>query len=288
MQNKTIKKVLSEKIKDWANSITDGKVKEVVLKHSIVTGGCIASMLLKEEVNDYDIYMDSKEAVLAVANYYAKIGGVAVIDGDKVDLSDVDITEDHIGQYNYACLGIDSERVKFFIRDTAVKIIEPVEGAKYQPICFSPNAVTLSDKIQVVVRFHGNPEEIHKNYDFVHATSYFYEGALILRKEALESLLQKRLVYIGSKYPICSIIRSKKFILRGYSISAGTYFKMCYQVSKLDLDDTVVLEDQLAGVDSMYFMTLISALSSKKEKDPQFVPTYEYISEIIDRVFEGV
>lgn len=283
MQNKTIKKVLSEKIKDWANSITDEKVKEIVLKHSIVTGGCIASMLLKEEVNDYDIYMDSKEAVLAVAKYYAEIGKVAVIDGNAVDL-----TEGPSNQFRNACLGIDSERVKFFIQGTAVKIIEPVEGVKYQPICFSPNAVTLSDKIQVVVRFHGNPEEIHKNYDFVHATNYFYEETLTLRKEALESLLQKRLVYIGSKYPICSIIRTKKFILRGYSISAGTYFKMCYQVSKLNLDDTVVLEDQLAGVDSVYFMALISVLSSKKEKDPDFKPNYEYVSEVIDRIFEGM
>ena len=35
------------------------------------------------------------------------------------------------------------------------------------------NAITLSDKIQIVLRFYGEPEDLHKNYDYVHCTSYY-------------------------------------------------------------------------------------------------------------------
>ena len=44
----------------------------MVEKNSIVTGGSIASMLLKEKVNDFDVYFTNKETTKAVAEYYVK------------------------------------------------------------------------------------------------------------------------------------------------------------------------------------------------------------------------
>ena len=42
----------------------------MVEKNSIIAGGSITSMLLREKVNDYDIYFTNKDVVYAVAQYY--------------------------------------------------------------------------------------------------------------------------------------------------------------------------------------------------------------------------
>jgi hypothetical protein len=45
-------------------SFNDPYIKELILKNTIVTGGSIASMLLKEPINDYDIYFSKKQYLL--------------------------------------------------------------------------------------------------------------------------------------------------------------------------------------------------------------------------------
>ncbi len=89
------------------------------------------------------------------------------------------------------------------------------EDMHYTPVFFSPNAISLSDKVQIVLRFHGDNVAIHKTFDFIHATNYFtFKDGLVTNKEALESILTKQLKYQGSLYPVTSIIRIKKFLKR--------------------------------------------------------------------------
>ena len=161
------------------------------------------------------------------------------------------------------------------------------KDSKYKPIFLSTNAITLSNKIQLVVRFYGEPEQIHENYDFVHATNYWtYGTGVVLNQKALEAILNKELFYIGSKYPICSLVRTRKFIKRGWQINAGQYVKICFQISKLNLEDVYVLEDQLVGVDSIYFLSFIKALKDKYIKDTNFVLTQDYLTTVIDKIFD--
>ena len=61
MKARQIDKILLEKVLALAEA--HPPIKHRLLKNSIVTGGCIASMLLKEKVNDYDIYFDSLPAL---------------------------------------------------------------------------------------------------------------------------------------------------------------------------------------------------------------------------------
>jgi hypothetical protein len=93
--------------------------------------------------------------------------------------------------------------------------------------------------------------------------------------------MSKELRYVGSKYPVCSVIRLRKFIARQWTINAGQILKMLMQINELDLTDIKVLQDQLTGVDSAYFCELIGKL---KDKDPQKVNS-AYLCEIIDRIF---
>lgn len=163
---------------------------------------------------------------------------------------------------------------------------EAAETTKYKPVFLSTNAITLSGKIQIVVRFYGDVGEIHKNYDFVHATNYWtYDTGAVLNLRALESILNKELFYVGSKYPVCSLVRIRKFIKRGWQINAGQFVKIAFQISELDLSNIYVLEDQLVGVDSIYFLNFIKSIKHKKSEDKNFRLTQEYLTTVIDRIF---
>jgi hypothetical protein len=151
----------------------------------------------------------------------------------------------------------------------------------------STNAITLSDKIQLVIRFYGEPDEIHSNYDFVHVTNYWDSKtkSVELKAEALEAILNKELQYVGSKYPIASLIRTRKFIKRGWHINAGQFVKMAWQISELDLKNIYVLEDQLVGVDSIYFLNFIRTMKERMMKEKDFAMTGDYLSTVIDKIF---
>jgi len=160
---------------------------------------------------------------------------------------------------------------------------EKPDQKKFRPVFLTSNAITLSDGIQLVTRFYGEPDEIHENYDFAHCTCYWqsWDGKLELRPKALEALLARELRYVGSKYPLCSIIRTRKFVERGWTINAGQFVKMAMQLNDLDLNDINVLEEQLTGVDAAYFREVIDAL---KQKDEARVDR-AYLLQLIDRVF---
>jgi hypothetical protein len=315
MKKKTINAVISNKFDEWVASIEDESVKELVKQNTIVTGGCIASMLLKEEVNDFDIYFKDKNTVLRVAEYYVKkFKSLASHkhDNGKDILIDIKEEDDRVKIYIKSA-GIAGEKgendYQYFegrpdqegedyvdkvvnqISESDDKEINEIYDKKYRPVFLSANAITLSDKIQIVIRFYGDPDTIHQHYDYVHCTNYWTsdERKLVLKQPALEALLSRELIYVGSKYPLCSVIRTRKFIKRGWSINAGQYLKMCFQISKLDLSDINVLEDQLTGVDAAYFAQLIDGLRTHTEKEKEqgneFKVEYGYLAAIIDKLF---
>lgn len=290
MKKKTVAKVISQKIASWKASIDDPAIQAIVQKSTIVTGGCIASMLLKEPVNDFDIYLRSKTAAEALAGYYVKKFNERT--GNSLKVS---VEEDRVrivvesGHRGATAGDVQTLTNPGEIEDTYEAMQEcaleetPERAASYVPTFLSTNAITLSGKVQIVLRFFGDPEVIHQNYDFIHCTNYWksWDDELVLNQSALESLLSRELIYVGSKYPVCSVFRLRKFIKRNWTINAGQILKMCYQISELDLTDIRVLEDQLTGVDVSYFAMLIDQL---KERHTEKVNA-GYLVEIINRMF---
>lgn len=171
--------------------------------------------------------------------------------------------------------------------DASVLDDKEKEKPKYRPVFLSGNAITLSHKIQLIIRFFGEPDDIHANYDFVHCTNYWdsKEKKLTIKPDALESLITKQLFYVGSKYPLCSVIRLRKFIMRGWHINAGQILKILFQVSEMDLTNIETLEDQLTGMDTAYFLQVIGRLRERQEKDKDFKVTLPYLTTIIDKIF---
>lgn len=291
MKSKTVRKIIVQKMEDWIQTVDNLEVQKAIRKDAIVTGGAIASMLLGEKINDFDVYFRTKETAAKVALYY--IG--------KFEFGDDLVPEVQIHD--------DENRVRIYIASQGIvecetNISEPQlqdngevveaevlreeqektdEKPKYRPIFFSENAITLSNRLQIVTRFCGEPDEIHNNYDFVHAMNYYDLGkrSLVLKPEAMEALLSKTLIYRGSLYPICSLFRLRKFISRGWKVTAGEILKISWQISELNLKDINVLRDQLTGVDALYFRILMEAL----EKVDTSKLSSSYVTEMIDRVF---
>lgn len=289
MNGKHIKQHLNSKLEDWVSSIDNEDVKKAIKGNVIITGGSIVSLLTGEDVNDYDVYFKTKEALKTVAKYYV----------DKWNKGDeeakAELKED------------DKGRIRIFISSVGVagendeaendlengeeiaesKKPEKKSKEKYRPKFLSSNAITLTDKIQVVARFYGDVTEIHKNYDYVHCTCAWcsWDNELILPSRALEAIINKELYYMGSKYPLCSIFRARKYINRGYTINAGQYLKMAMQLNDLNLKDVEVLKEQLMGVDSAYMSALIEAISAQKEKEEDFTIDSEYVIELVNRIF---
>lgn len=314
MKAKTIKKILRKLVDDWLATIDDPAVKQLATRNTIITGGSIASMLLGEPINDFDFYFRDRETTLAIAKYYVAHFQPEAAKGIKCKTYVDDSLPDRIRVYIKSA-GIASEEgtdepYRYFegrpedeaasyvgevmadpgdiqdaYDDTEALALEAKDDGKpkYRPVFMSTNAITLSHRVQIILRFYGEPGVIHENFDFVHCTNYWisWDNDLTLRREAMETLLSRELRYVGSKYPICSLIRLRKFIKRGWMINAGQILKMAMQISELDLKNIEVLQDQLTGVDAAYFVQLISQL---KNKNPEKVNT-AYLVEIIDRMF---
>ena len=308
MKAKTIKAVLAKKHNDFVESIDNITVRELVRQNSIITGGCIASMLLKEKVNDFDYYFTNRDTCLAVANYYVKkfleanptFGDIAVnppkfniLTGDLED----DVNQDRV-RIVVKSLGLavdSSEEKRTQSEDLNIDDLDlvseqqlAVENLEYRPLYITTNAITLSNKVQLVTRFYGDATDIHSNYDFMHATCYWTssDGELVMPPKALECLLSRELLYRGSKYPLASIMRAKKFINRGWTINAGQYLKMALQLNELDLMDLDVFEEQLTGVDSAFFNQVITAIRDKQLKEPDFKIDSMYLMQVINRIFD--
>ena len=309
---KTIRKILSAKIEDWIASIDNQQVREAAKRDTIVTGGSIASLFMGDMIKDFDVYFRTKSTTKLIAEYYCQ--KFSQLYGDKTGYAPkVQEWTETCGEER-VCIYVSSAGVAtgeetedndniFGENDPYLKMIqesildkEPVAAEpvvevkpKYRPVFLSANAVTLSDKIQLVIRFFGSPDEIHKNFDFTHAKCWYDYGDNTLHTPelALQCLLSKTLHYSGSLYPICSIFRAKKFLERGWKCSAGELLKMAWQVNALDLTNMKVIREQLTGVDATYLHMVCNALEEWKKQpgNEGEAISNAYVTTIIDKVF---
>jgi hypothetical protein len=299
MKVKTINKVIKKKMEDWLSTITDEVLTIEVRENILLSGGSIASMLLKEDINDFDIYIQDHSVLLKLAKHYAKFNDLTVLDGNNREHylgllpPEENYTDKPYGNTSFMAVmykSLHPGQVKLQIDGAGIAIAnedieeQKAKGKKYFPIFYSQNAISLSDDIQIVLRFSGTAEQIHESFDFIHATNYWtYKDGLVTNIRALESLLTKELRYQGSKYPLTSVIRMKKFITRQWTINAGEILKMLFQISDLDLKNPVILEEQLIGVDIAYFSQLINIIRDTK---PEKL-TNSYLVQLIDKVFNN-
>jgi len=358
LSREAIQGIIRRKVAEWLNSIEDVALRDFLRDRIMVTGGCIASMMLAEPINDFDIYLTSHEAALRVAKYYcAKFAANPPrhLNGGQPCRIYVKTWGEYEGRVHIcvqsAGVAAETEQPDYEYFETqppqsavdyAHKVTEQISkdddeqklamelaesgdqaqqadasfeqitglvetqlalrappahvgpGAKeknrYRPIFLSGNAITLADGIQICCRFFGEPEEIHRNFDFVHCTNYWRSktengklaGDLVVNSDALLSLLAKKLSYVGSRYPLCSLIRTRKFIARGWKAPASVYIKPMIQCTYLDWNKIETWRDQLTGVDTAYFQEIINILQRDQASGKQIDAAY--VIALIDRL----
>lgn len=283
LQRHTIHSVLRRKVDAIGSHIADEGVRKVFLENAIVTGGAIASMLLGEKVNDYDIYLRTGEAAETVARWFAarfdtRIG--VLLEDDRVRL--LIPAGVRPGTYPTRDSGMDAPELEAEIEDEVSK-----KNPTFKPTYLSENAITLDGGVQIVLRFFGPADTIHENFDFAHCTSYFqsWDNQLVLRPLAMECLLARKLKYVGSKYPLATLVRCRKFIQRGWKISAGELLKVALQLNGLDMTNPKVLGEQMVGVDSAYYARLIEEIGKRRPEGQKDEPMgMQWLLELIEEV----
>lgn len=293
MNEKRILQRLNIETKKWVETIQDKELKDKVKNNVVVAGGAITSLLEGETPNDYDVYIKDFDVLVELANYYAELWNKDGRHKSKVTIQvDVPEPEGDVETSKVICFitsegvaGEEEEITKASAGTEANTEVEEDEVADYRPVFFTDNAISLKGKIQLVLRFWGEPEKIISSFDYVHCTNYFDRGNqdLHISKDALMSILNKQLKYVGSQFPICSLFRMRKYMERGYTISAGEILKMAFQISNLDLTDIDVLREQLIGVDTTYMIDLVDRLEQAQEDNVDI--DYTYVVDLIDEIF---
>jgi hypothetical protein len=280
MKAKVIEKILRHKFGAFIKSIEDKEVQRLVAQNSIITGGSIVSLVLNEKVNDYDIYFTTRETVLAVCKYYQEL---LVKENLMFENVKIDQELDENGLIK------PDGRIKFRIQSKGIVDKIDAKGKKYFPIIITDNAISLTNEFQLILRFYGPAEEIHRNYDFIHVKSYWESsnGKLHFNPDSLECILTKELRYTGSLYPLASIFRLRKFLSRGWTISAGDIFKMAFQASQLNFKDPKVMYDQLIGVDIHYFQQMIFQIEEDLTTHKITEVDQNYLSDLIEKIFHN-
>lgn len=238
-----IKSKLRKAANGFFASIQDEGIRELFQKHSFIAGGAIASLAMDEVPNDYDFYFKNPDDCFRVVEYF-----LSQMSGAEFACRDVERKEDG---------------VSVFVSHGIYKVER--DESKYQPIALTANAFSFTDGVQFVMRFAASPEKITENFDFVHAKGiYDYaEDKLLLSEETEKAIESKRLLFTGSAYPLASLIRTRKFVSRGWKVNAGQYLKIALQLNELDLSDPMVLREQLVGVDLFHFASFLEKLESK-------------------------
>lgn len=72
MKAKNAKAVIRAKFNRFLEHIRNDDVRTLVAKNTIITGGAIASLLLGEEVHDFDLYFRTREVAQRVAEHYCE------------------------------------------------------------------------------------------------------------------------------------------------------------------------------------------------------------------------
>lgn len=300
---KMIKMFCRNKIDDLCTVIekNNKELSEKLKSHCFVSGGAITSLLQGDQPNDYDIYIDDLNTLYDLCVYFTNEWNEKHT--HKREFTIIKHINDEENNHEYVeiqvkSIGIvqDYERreIDEYSSLPSNEIIKEVDDVKenpeekYQVKCITSNAISLSNDVQIVCRFCGEPEEIFKNYDFIHTRQAYVrqKDELLLNIKSMVSIMSKRLEYQGSLFPVCSLFRLRKFISRGWTINAMEILKISYQISKLDLDDVNILKDQCLGCDFFYLSRFVDALQKWRDDNPDVEFNSEYMFQLMEEVFD--
>ena len=210
MKARTIEKIIKEKVLDWMNSLPV-ELQEYVGSKVVVTGGSIASMFLKEPVNDFDMYFRNIKAAMMVTRHYcqewitknneaSKVGYVSKPIVPKLRLT---FKEDLGADKKSNIAAIFTHKESNTCYKNGKMIIHP-EDEGLNTLFDSANYWTEVERVEIFIQSAGmvgeNPDE---EYDYFEScepqAAEDYIDKTIMSENALESKGDKyRIVFMSS------------------------------------------------------------------------------------------
>jgi len=151
-----------------------------------------------------------------------------------------------------------------------------IKSHKVYPTYLSKNALTLSNGVQLIFRFIGEPKEVFSTFDYEHCKVYWRPnplglllGSVHYEGRSQESIAKNELIYTGNtRFVLSAISRLNKFIKRGWGISPSSLLSLALSVNKVDWSSREALEEELLGIYGIENQTLktILNLCSKEGK----------------------
>ena len=256
MLKSTVCNAVKEPFNSWIESISDPILRETLYKSAFIAGGAILSIYKGEVPKDIDVYFVNPDVAVNTLKYYGVIASPSLFE----DLE-----------------GYIETRLKIISHEGILKCEE-----LFQPKYATLNTLTLSGNIQLIVRYTGTPEKIIRKFDYDHTKMYVHNTRLEVTEAAKTSILSNELIYNRGPYPLSSLFRLKKFLKRGWNVSAGQLTKLAMQLTKIDFTNLAQLKDQLYGIDVIRIENLIAELN---KIDPEDL-NVDLISELIDMIFD--
>lgn len=202
-----------------------------------ITGGAITSLILDEEVNDYDIYFKNYKMCVEMMNLYAHSYFLDKIVTYQVEGNELTIKKD---------------------------------GSYYDEIveCATENAISFSNKVQLIIKYYGNPKDVCSKFDFKHSKAYYdyLTDEIYIDDDILECIKSRKLVYVQSQFPLNALLRANKFIKRGWKLDNGEIVKICFDLNKFDLSVPEILKQQLGGISGSYLNQVVDSLGTDNEE----------------------
>jgi hypothetical protein len=130
-------------------------------------------------------------------------------------------------------------------------------------------------KVQFIKKegFVGTPELVVPHFDFTVSMCAYEPEKRTFHYDTkfMEHLAARTLVYNpDSKNPLSTMVRVKKFLARGYSISGVEMVKLGLAINNLQIKTYKDLKEQLEGIDTVLLKELTDALLVKGDSEYDF------------------
>lgn len=110
----------------------------------------------------------------------------------------------------------------------------------------------------------GSFDKIFDMFDFTvcMAAYVFSSEKFYFHNSFFKHLAQRRIVFNNkTPFPLASLVRTKKYMAKGYTMSNVETVKLAMAINKLDLTDYKVFKSQLMGIDASILKPMIDKLA---------------------------
>lgn len=184
----------------------------------------------------------------------------------------------------YLIVQEDADTIKKYYESLEVNELD-LKGTKvYLPKLITDNSVNLTDKVQIILKFCGQPADIVAKFDWKHIKSWWCcNNGLHLCDDVYKLIVEKDLVYTGSEFPLSSVLRLRKFIKKGWHVSTKTMTNIVLDVvSEFDQSyfdepeveakiDVNTLVKQLNGVDPLTIQVRLEERTGERLAIPEII-----------------